>query len=193
MPFKIPTLTALAQRTANAFRANLKGSDARLWPNNVAVSAKVIAGAVWAAYELATFLLLFETIPEQERTSVLTTFNLANAIAMVCGSLLGGGILHAMGTNQTAYLALFAVSGVLRIFTLLLLVPAVRALPVPAFGQLVPVPTRVVAVRPNLGSIERPMLPGITQSIAAEASSAAAKIERPTATLASSAHQPAAD
>lgn len=44
MPFRIPTLPELATRAAQAFRANLKGSDARLWPNNVAVSAKVIAG-----------------------------------------------------------------------------------------------------------------------------------------------------
>jgi uncharacterized phage protein gp47/JayE len=53
MPFAIPSLGELAQRTANAFRADLKGSDARLWPNNVAVAAKVIAGAI---YEWFSFL-----------------------------------------------------------------------------------------------------------------------------------------
>ncbi|ADJ23048.1 Baseplate J family protein [Hyphomicrobium denitrificans ATCC 51888] len=53
MAFQIPDLPALAQRAANAFRGNLKGSDARLWPNNVAVSAKVMAGAV---YENFSFL-----------------------------------------------------------------------------------------------------------------------------------------
>lgn len=53
MPFAIPTLKELAVRTAQAFRADLKGSDARLWPNNVAVSAKVIAGAI---YEWFSFL-----------------------------------------------------------------------------------------------------------------------------------------
>lgn len=56
MPFKIPTLPELAQRTANAFRANLKGSDARLWPNNVAVSAKVIAGAVWEPFAFIDYI-----------------------------------------------------------------------------------------------------------------------------------------
>lgn len=44
MPFRIPDLIELANRAARAFRANLKGSDAKLWPNNVAVSSKVIAG-----------------------------------------------------------------------------------------------------------------------------------------------------
>lgn len=56
MPFRIPTLPELAQRTANAFRANLKGSDARLWPNNVAVSAKVMAGAVWEAFAFLEYI-----------------------------------------------------------------------------------------------------------------------------------------
>jgi len=56
MPFKIPTLPELAQRAANAFRANLKGSDARLWPNNVAVSAKVMAGAVWEAFAFLEYI-----------------------------------------------------------------------------------------------------------------------------------------
>ena len=50
MPFNTPTLKELAERTARAFRSNLKGSDAFLWPNNVAVSAKVMAGAVWEAF-----------------------------------------------------------------------------------------------------------------------------------------------
>lgn len=56
MPFQIPTLQDLAQRTANAFRSNLKGSDARLWPNNVAVSAKVIAGAVWEPFAFLDYI-----------------------------------------------------------------------------------------------------------------------------------------
>lgn len=56
MPFDIPTLKALADRTAGAFRANLKGSDARLWPNNVAVSAKVIAGAVWESFSFLDYI-----------------------------------------------------------------------------------------------------------------------------------------
>lgn len=123
---------------------------------------QLIAGAVWAAYELATFLLLFETIREEERTSVLTTFNLANAVAMVCGSLLGGAILMLAGTSHTAYMVIFAVSGVARILTLPLLARAVAATPAPRPIESIPVPTRVVAVRPNLGAIERPVLPGIS-------------------------------
>src|SRR5262249_19142976 len=41
------------------------------------VTVQFIAGAVWAAYELAMFLLFFEAAPREERTSILTLFNLA--------------------------------------------------------------------------------------------------------------------
>lgn len=56
MPFDTPTLRSLAERTARAFRSNLKGSDAFLWPNNVAVSAKVMAGAVWEAFSFLSYI-----------------------------------------------------------------------------------------------------------------------------------------
>jgi uncharacterized phage protein gp47/JayE len=56
MPFLIPDLPALVQRTANAFRVNLKGSDAKLWPNNVSVAAKVIAGAIWEPFAFLDYI-----------------------------------------------------------------------------------------------------------------------------------------
>ena len=52
MAFSIPSLKDLTERARQAFRSNLKGSDAWLWPNNVYVSAKVIAGT---AYEVLGF------------------------------------------------------------------------------------------------------------------------------------------
>lgn len=38
----------MVQRARNAFRAEMPGTDAWLWPNNVYVTAKVIGGMVWA-------------------------------------------------------------------------------------------------------------------------------------------------
>lgn len=86
------------------------------------LGVQVIAGVTWAAYELAMMLLFFETIRPAERTSVLTTFNLANALATVAGSLLGGGLLLLFGKTQFAYLLLFALSSLARGATLLALV-----------------------------------------------------------------------
>jgi MFS family permease len=133
---------------------------------------QLIAGAVWAAYELATFLLLFETIREEERTSVLTTFNFAHAVMTVGGSAIGGFILTHFGTDHGAYMAVFAFSGVVRILSLGLLLRAVRVIPIPSLPtEPVQMPIRVVAVRPQLGAIERPILSGMSPADSAEKAS----------------------
>src|SRR6266571_6264416 len=54
--FAIPTLQDLVERTRRAFRANLPGSDAWLWPNNVNPTAKVIGGAVHELFGFADFI-----------------------------------------------------------------------------------------------------------------------------------------
>lgn len=114
---------------------------------------QLISGVVWAAYDLGVFLLIFENIPKEERTSVLTSYNFANAVAMVGGSVLGGAMLKAMAESMQAYMLLFGLSGGLRIFTLLFLwrVTADRTRPVA-------MEMRPLAVRPQLGGIERPLL-----------------------------------
>jgi MFS family permease len=93
--------------------------------------------------ELATILLVFETIREEERTSVLTTFNLLNALAMVGGSLIGGAILHAMGNSFSAYVTVFLVSTAARAATL----PLIARISSPPFEPL-PVATGKHAVHP---------------------------------------------
>jgi MFS family permease len=85
------------------------------------VAVQFFAGAVWAAYELAMFLLFFEAAPRGERTSILTLFNLGNAVALVIGALAGGAILKLLGESREAYLVLFAVSSFARAATLVCL------------------------------------------------------------------------
>ncbi|HWB20183.1 MAG TPA: MFS transporter, partial [Phycisphaerales bacterium] len=58
---------------------------------------QVLSGSMWAAYELSTFLLQLETIAEEERTSVLTTYNIGSAMAMVSGAMIGGWMLRVLG------------------------------------------------------------------------------------------------
>jgi len=85
------------------------------------IALQLTVGVVWAAYELSTFLLVFEAVADEERTSVMTAFNLANAVATVAGSLAGGTALIYFGKTPTTYLALFAVSSVARFGALVLL------------------------------------------------------------------------
>ena len=115
---------------------------------------QLLSGAAWAGYELAMLLLFFESIPRHQRVAILTIFNLANAAAVVLGSLLGGAVLAAMGAAPQAYLTLFLISGVARLTSLLLLVriPPMRLKPFT-------LATGAMALRPSMGSMERPVLP----------------------------------
>jgi MFS family permease len=83
--------------------------------------AQLFTGTAFAAYELATFLLFFESIRARERTSVLTTFNAANSTAILFGSMIGGACLLARGSSAAAFVVVFALSALLRILTILFL------------------------------------------------------------------------
>jgi MFS family permease len=86
------------------------------------VGVQIYSGMAWCAFDLATLLLFIETIPRQKRVDVLAFFNLANSVAMAGGSLLGAGILAALGAGRGAYLGLFAISTIARGLAIVLLV-----------------------------------------------------------------------
>ena len=83
--------------------------------------AQIWAGVAWSAWELATLLTFFEAIPHEERTSVLTCHNFANACAVAAGSLAGAALLQSLGGGATALMWLFGASSLLRVCTLALL------------------------------------------------------------------------
>lgn len=67
--FDFGTLKTLMERTRQSFRANLKGSDAWVWPNNVYVSAKVIAGIGWEILGFGAYIekqIFAHTAPDLE-------------------------------------------------------------------------------------------------------------------------------
>lgn len=113
---------------------------------------QIFSGAVWAAFELSVILLQLELIRESERASMLAYFNLANAMAQILGTLLGGTLLWYGGAHHGTYTWLFALSTGVRIVTLVAL-RLLRGTEVPA-GDVV---LRILAVRPALGSLARPI------------------------------------
>ena len=123
------------------------------------IGIQVLAGASWATYELASFLLLFEALPPADRTSLLTTYNLAHAAATVVGSMLGGLVLAACGESQAGYLAVFGISAVARFATL----PLMRRVPatVVTSARLY---TRSLAVRPSAGTVDQPVLASLGEA-----------------------------
>ncbi len=117
---------------------------------------QLIAGAAWAAYELALVLLFFETIPESERTSLLTLYNVANSLALAVGSLIGAAILNGLGVSANSYLWVFGASTAGRFVTLLLL----RRIPTTSV-ESADVPIRPQSVRSSGESFDAPVLTGI--------------------------------
>ncbi len=115
---------------------------------------QLISGALWAAYEQAVLLMMFDAIREKERTSLWATFNVGNAAAMVGGSLLGAWLLG-QSNDLNAYASAFGLSIAVRLATVVYLARAHDLLEPP---QLI--------VRENVhlgeGALEIPVLSTMT-------------------------------
>ncbi|MHB8898026.1 MAG: MFS transporter [Thermoguttaceae bacterium] len=121
------------------------------------VVAQAVSGITWGAYELGFFLMFFESIPERERTGVLTFYNLAYSATWVAGSTLGALVLYSLGTGPAAYLTLFGVSSLGRAAALLLL----RRVPSPKTARA-GVGTRADVTRPVTASGDAANLPVVS-------------------------------
>jgi hypothetical protein len=113
---------------------------------------QLASGAIWGAYELAVLLLFFEMLAGPSRLQLLALYNVANAAAMLGGSLIGGSLFAGL-PGASAYAAIFGVSTGARLLTLALLrgLPQIRV-------QRAPIPTRTVAVRPSYGALQPPVV-----------------------------------
>jgi len=157
----LPFLGSAARRFGSAWLLYATGAGivplSALWifseSTGYLLALQIVGGCVWAGYELATLLLLFDHIHESERTSVLTVFNLANAAAWVAGALLGGLLLKLLGADRAAYHVIFAVSCGARIIAIVFIAGLRRVEFRPR-----PLAMRVLGVRPNAGSISAPIV-----------------------------------
>ncbi len=120
---------------------------------------QAISGTIWAAYELGFFLLFFEALPVQNRTRMLTFYNLANTVAWCGGALIGAWLLHSFGTTASAYLLLFGISSIGRLLALSLLRSAgLRPTPVGSLSL------RTLGVRPQNATVDAPILPSLEEA-----------------------------
>jgi len=113
---------------------------------------QLASGTAWAALEFAMTLSFFEGIEQRDRTSVLTVFNVANAVAIALGGAIGGQLFLHLGGSPAGYAWLFAISSTARIATLVVL----RG--VPGAHRIRRFSFRTLAVRPSAGAVERPIL-----------------------------------
>lgn len=121
----------------------------------VLIAAQMVSGAMWGAYELASFLLLVEATREEERTSLWATYNLLSSTAMVLGSVVGAKLLREWGLDRDAYATVFWVSVAARLATIVYLTRTHEVLRRPATVVI-----GVDAVRPTSGSIDKPIIVG---------------------------------
>lgn len=119
------------------------------------LALQLVAGVVWAAFELGTFLLFFDVRDERERTDLLSLFNGCNAVASAGGSLAGGALLH-LHVGAAAYHMVFLASAGLRAVSLLLVmrIPAAAWRP----WRLAVPALRVLGIRPSAGTMTRPVI-----------------------------------
>ena len=128
------------------------------------LGVQILAGFAWAAVELATALSYFEGIPDEDRASVLSAFNVANAAAIALGSLIGAQLMLVLDASPSLYLWLFSVSAAGRALAAILL----RSTPWPTSARPA-MGLRTLAIRPSGGSVQRPIL-APSESPSAEAS-----------------------
>jgi MFS family permease len=116
------------------------------------ITLQAFAGVAWAAFELASTLLVFDRIKADERIRILTYYNLFNALAVVVGALIGGAVLESLPADE-AYHVIFAVSAAARLLSLGALF-GMRTMTVKA-RRLV---FRALTLRPSQGSMSQPIL-----------------------------------
>lgn len=119
---------------------------------------QLLSGVFWAGFELAALLLIFENIRPAERTSILTLYNLAQTLAVVTGSLIGGAILEAFNETKEGFHVIFLLSTVLRLLPLLILIRA-KYKDTPLRVMFL----RTVGLRAAAGAITQPLLSDISE------------------------------
>lgn len=118
---------------------------------------QLVCGIAWGGYELSMVLLFFDSIPRQKRVEMLTLYNFANALAMAIGTFVGAWWLSVGGEQSSGYFGLFAISSLMRLIPLLFLIKLPLKLQHHAHVVL-----RTLAIRPGAGSINRPILPSLS-------------------------------
>lgn len=89
-------------------------------------------GVLMAAWELSTFLLLFESIDDRDRTQAISTFYVGNWLSGTTGSMVGGAVVRALAGplgSVHAYWAIFGLSVLVRLAVMPLVFRAAREAP----------------------------------------------------------------
>ncbi|MDZ4242006.1 MAG: MFS transporter, partial [Candidatus Omnitrophota bacterium] len=91
------------------------------------IVAQIVSGFAWAGFNLCASNFIYDAVTPEKRTRCIAYFNVLNGLALCAGALLGGFLLDRLPPLMGyKILALFAVSGCLRMAVALLMPPLIK-------------------------------------------------------------------
>jgi len=87
------------------------------------VLAQIYGGFIWAGFELASFVFVYDITKSAQRTAAIAVNNALNGLAILGGSILGGVLIRYNEVFSSKYYLAFLVSFFLRYLASILFVP----------------------------------------------------------------------
>ncbi len=114
---------------------------------------EIFTGILWGSFEVAFFIICFEEIPKNQQAQVMSRYNFLHTLAIGIGSLSGLWLFSFFEAKASTYHLIFLISAGLRLLTLFSF-PRKKIY----LKKVLPfISMRLLAVRPNVGSITKPM------------------------------------
>ncbi len=100
------------------------------------IIAQIFSGFVWAGFQLASSLFIYDASPQDNRTRYIAVYNALSFLGFSAGSLAGGLVLPLLPQiNGSSYLSIFVLSGIVRMIIVLLFVLQLKEVrQVPSFS-----------------------------------------------------------
>jgi predicted MFS family arabinose efflux permease len=89
----------------------LWGLSDQLW---FVMGLQAVSGFFWGLFEVSLSVTFFNQIQPQQKILTLTAYNLFNAMAVICGSLIGGEILKYFDASRQSYYYIFILGAFFR-------------------------------------------------------------------------------
>lgn len=114
---------------------------------------ELVTGFMWGTFEIAFFVTCFEEIPTEEQSRTISKYNFMHTLCIAIGSFSGLYMFSQMDQTITSYHEIFLYSSLLR-FAAVFFFPRKKLMDAHSQPSIF---IRLVAVRPNMGSVGKPM------------------------------------
>ena len=119
------------------------------------VIVQVLAGFLWAGFNISASNFIFDAVPSHERTTNIAYFNVINGTSLFAGALIGGFLVKELPPLfGSRILALFLISSILRIAVTFMMILRLQEVRKVKDVKSIDLFSSVIGIRPLLG-IER--------------------------------------